>query len=215
MKALLIAASATALLREPADACAVKHNEIVIVLGVAHGDLVTLRIDLAERELDGEMVKTGWHGAARYEIGTRSSARLGSLDPKADASREIDRLIGRARASAAKLPGFVSARRVSATDCTINPTKNCGDAALENHGAELRVGTVRRPFTIKDVSARGELAVLGVVRYRVGADDVTVVNVGIGGTKFSRTLRSCEASPCREITTLHHGEQVDVVVTGA
>ena len=56
------------------------------------------------------------------------------------------------------------------------------------------------------------LRVSGAVRYKAGKTQIAVVNVGVGDPTWPSSLRICEGRRCRDIETLHHGEQTDVVV---
>jgi hypothetical protein len=42
-----------------------------------------------------------------------------------------------------------------------------------------------------------------------------VVNIGGGDPRFSTSVSTCDGGACRDITTLHHGEQSDVVIVTA
>ncbi|MFN0245739.1 MAG: hypothetical protein ACKV2T_02450 [Kofleriaceae bacterium] len=110
----------------------------------------------------------------------------------------------RSRDRAKKLDGFVAAAQVDATDCAETPTDRCGLARVNK--TKLRVGTIETTL------AEEQAAIIGVVRYRAGDTEIAVINVGHGDSRFSTSVRPCNTQGCRTITTLHHGEQKDIVV---
>lgn len=202
----LVMAASLALLPGTASACPMKDNAIAIVLGVVEDEIVSMRIALSEDS------NSHWSGTAKLHIGQHVGV-VGSIDPKANPNTELDRLIRAARAKAMKVTGFRPARQVSAKDCTSKPSTRCGDVALENDGATLRVNKLRTPLSVSLRNLEPEdLQVTGVVRYQAGKTEIAVVNVGSGDPTFATSVRTCEGKRCRPITTLHHGEQTDVVV---
>jgi len=208
----VFALAATLLALDPgsARACADKSNEISVVLGVAGDKVVVVRVGLHESSTSE--ASSAWSGTTTLHVGVRRIATVGSIDPKAKAGDEVDRMIALARVQAERLPDFVAAKRISAQDCTSNPSRTCGGVILDKAGTRLRIGAKATPFAspLPNVAA-DELEVTGVVRYQAGSTEVTVVNVGHGNPRFATSVRSCDHG-CREITTLHHGEQADVVV---
>lgn len=204
--AALVASSA------PAHACPMKSNELVIVLGVAGGEPVTLRLSISE---DGKMTSE-WRGRAALEHGTRAlwSDTIASAE---NIDGELARVIARARVDARALRGFVPAVRTAVADCTDRPRMRCGAVHLAGKGTALRVGSTTHalamPPRLSNLTPE-DLALTGVVTYRAGRRTFTVVNVGSGDPKFSTLVRLCEDKRCRDITTLHHGEQADVVIDG-
>ncbi|MGE0399260.1 MAG: hypothetical protein AB7T06_21290 [Kofleriaceae bacterium] len=202
MKTFLAATALLLLGHAVADACAIKDNDVAIVVGVVGPDVATLRISLHEQERDGSMVDSEWSGAATLVIGSTSTP-LGTIDPKRDPNLEIDRLTTLALDRAKKLSGFVAATQVDQTDCSETPSDRCGLARLK--GTSLRVG--RTETTIAD-----DQRITGIVRYRAGDTEIAVVNVGTGNATFATGVRPCNAQGCRTITTLHHGDQRDIVI---
>lgn len=186
----------------PADACAVKSNDIAIVVGVVGAEVATLRIDLSEGERAESMTDTEWRGDAMLVVGGAATP-IGRIDPTRDPNVEIDRLTTVARDRAKKLANFVAATQVDQTDCIDAPANRCGGASLK--GKTLRVGK-----TETVVHMEGKIT--GVVRYRAGETEISVVNIGTGDPRFSTGVRPCNAQGCRQITTLHHGDQKDIVV---
>jgi hypothetical protein len=139
-----------------ADACAMKDNEIAIVLGVVNGEVVSVRFALHE---DDGATGTEWTGKATLRAGGVEHA-IGTLDPKLNAGNEVDRLIAAARTEAGKLAGFVPAVRVSAKDCSDKPGAKCDGVVLENAGTVLRAGTVRSQLALaSEPDARNIVAV--------------------------------------------------------
>jgi|GEM_PF-5894478 len=203
MKTVLAAATvALAFLPQPSDACAIKDNDVAIVVGMVGTDVATLRIALHEQEKANDMVDSEWSGAATLVIGTKATS-IGKIDPKRDPNLEIDRLETLARDRAKKLSGFVAAVQLDQTECAETPAERCGTATLK--GTTLLVAKIA---TTIDADQR----ITGVVRYRAGTTEISVVNIGIGDPKFSTGVRPCNAQGCRSITTLHHGVQKDIVV---
>jgi hypothetical protein len=195
LKALAATVVMVALAPRPAHACAIKNNDVAIVVGVVGSEVATLRIALHEGErAGGEMMDTEWSGAATLVIGA-TTTKLGRIDPEVDPALEIERLTTLARDRAKKLTGFVAATQVDQTDCSETPSDRCGLARV--NGTKLR---------------DADVSITGVVRYRAGDTEIAVINVGGGDPKFSTSVRPCNAQGCRTITTLHHGEQKDIVV---
>jgi hypothetical protein len=188
-----------------ADACAMKDNEIAIVLGVVNGEVVSVRFALHE---DDSATGTEWTGKATLRAGGVEHA-IGTLDPKLNAGNEVDRLIAAARTEAVKLAGFVPAVRVSSKDCSDKPGAKCDGVVLEKAGTVLRAGTVRSQLAL--ASEPDERNIVAVTRYTAGKTTIVVANVGNGDPRFAVDLRVCDGG-CRSITTLHHGAQTDVVV---
>lgn len=186
------------------DACAIKDNDIAIVVGMVGGEVATLRIALHEQErgTSDSMVDTEWSGAATLVVGTTRTA-IGRIDPKRSPALEIDRLTVLARDRAAKLAGFVAASQIDQTDCSEAPADRCGTARLS--GTTLSVERAR-------ATVEADRSITGVVRYRAGDTDIAVVNIGTGDPRFVTSVRPCSAQGCRAIPTLHHGAQTDVVV---
>lgn len=197
----------------PAQACAMKINELVVVLGVADGDVVLVRIRFAEDDSGPKPGATRWRGSATFEVGTKTTVALGTMDPKAKPSDELDRLIGLGRAETAHLAKFTAATRTAVEDCSSKPKSKCGSALLRKRGKELVVGRKVHADPGAGLGAMAEdLVVTSVVSYSADKTRIDVVNVGVGDPSFSSRLESCETTPCRPIWTLHHGEQRDVVV---
>jgi hypothetical protein len=203
LKALAATVVMVALAPRPAHACAIKNNDVAIVVGVVGSDVATLRIALHEGErAGGEMMDTEWSGAATLVIGA-TTTKLGRIDPKLDPALEIERLTTLARDRAKKLTGFVAATQVDQTDCSETPSDRCGLARV--NGTKLRVAKA-------EATLDADVSITGIVRYRAGDTEIAVINVGGGDPKFSTSVRPCNAQGCRTITTLHHGEQKDIVV---
>ncbi len=212
-----VAAAALASAPRPAAACATKHNEVAIVLGLAGDEVVTVRIALREVDTD-DVGGSEWMGTATLEVvrGERVDRTvIGHLASAAAPEPELARLLRAARARAARLPGFTPAHLVATRDCTTRPRARCGDVAVERQGTQLRIGGRRVPLVVGLADVAPEhLVVTGFVTYRAGATEVTVANVGRGDPRFATTLDLCEDGRCRPITTLHHGAQTDVLVVG-
>jgi len=195
-----------------AEACPAKSNNVAIVLGIAGGEVVVVRLALREKGVGGVAYGTAWYGDARLQVGAQEPTLIGSLDPAVDGSRELNRLLRLARAEAKKVPGFRAARWVSARDCS--RPRACRDIALENEGTVLRVGSrrVSHGVELSDPVGQEFLSVRGVVRYKADKTRIAVVNIGVGNPTWASSLRVCEGRRCRDIVTHHHGEQTDVVV---
>lgn len=185
-----------------ASACAIKDNDVAIVLGMVGDEVATLRVALHEQERDESMTDTEWSGAATLVIGATRIA-IGALDPARAPEAELVRLTALARDEAKKLAGFVPATQLGQTDCADTPGSRCSVARLR--GTTLRVGKQR--VTVED-----EVAITGVVRYRAGDATIVVVNVGTGDPRFTTSVKPCTTDGCRLIPTLHHGAQHDIVL---
>ena len=202
MKSLPCALLIAAALPSPADACAIKDNDVAIVVGVVGGQVATLRIALHEQERPTSETDTQWSGQATLVIGTTATS-IGRIDPQRDPELELDRLTTLAHDHAKKLAGFQAATQIDQRDCSETPGARCGSARLD--GTTLHVAKTQ---TIVDA----EVAITGVVRYRAGDTEISVVNIGHGDPRFTTVVRPCSVHSCRTIPTLHHGEQKDIVV---
>lgn len=208
---LAAAVAFAALVPSDADACAVKANDVAIVLGLAGDDVVVMRLSLHRVEVnEGE---SRWEGEATLHVGARALGKVGDISTTAEPDKELTRLVGVARRKAKAIDGFVLAREATSRDCSEKPSVTCGDVAIESAGKQLRVGKtkVKLDAKIPDVDPEN-LEVIGVVRYTSGSTEIAVVNVGVGDPRFSQSLPLCEGARCRDITTLHHGQQRDVIV---
>jgi len=206
MKVLLattvMMAMVTAASPREARACAIKDNDVAIVLGMVGDEVATLRVALHEQERGESMTDTEWSGSATLVIGT-TRLPIGELDPTRAPEAELVRLTAAARSQASKLAGFVPATQLGQTDCSEAPGARCSVARLR--GTTLRVGKQRVTF-------EEEVAITGVVRYRAGDATIVVVNVGTGDPQFTTSVKPCTADGCRFIPTLHHGAQQDIVL---
>jgi hypothetical protein len=201
LKALAATVVVVALAPRPAHACAIKNNDVAIVVGVVGSEVATLRIALHEG--DGPVEGSSrWSGSATLVLGA-TTTKLGRIDPEVDPALEIERLTTLARDRAKKLAGFVAAAQVDHTDCSETPSDRCGLARV--NGTKLRVAKA-------EATLDADVSITGVVRYRAGDTEIAVINEGGGDPKFSTSVRPCNAQGCRTITTLHHGEQKDIVI---
>src|SRR5688572_6143028 len=96
LRSLAVVIAAVVAVPHVADACAMKDNELAIVLGVVNGEVVSVRFALHE---DDGATGTEWTGKATLKAGGVEHA-IGTLDPKLNAGNEIDRLIAAARVEA-------------------------------------------------------------------------------------------------------------------
>lgn len=189
-----------------ARACPIKHNELAVVLGISGGAPVTVRVSLREGAAS-EDEPPRWTGDAVIEHGGKRVA-IGAIDSKRSVRDEISRLIAASRTEAAQLPGFAAARRGQSQSCGEHPERRCGGAVLDAGRQELKVGGSEVSTSSLSFEPR---VVTGVVEYVAGGRRFVVVNIGDGDPRFSSTIEVCDEG-CRVFTTLHHGEQVDVVV---
>ncbi|MGN6104858.1 MAG: hypothetical protein ACTHU0_07135 [Kofleriaceae bacterium] len=189
-----------------ARACPIKHNDLAVVLGISGGAPVTVRVSLREGSAS-EVEPPRWSGDAVLEHGGKRVA-IGAIDPKRTVRDEISRLIAASRTEAAQLPGFAAARRLQSRNCGEHPERRCGRAVLDAGRQELKIGGAEVSTSSLSFEPR---VVTGVVEYVAGGRRFAVVNVGQGDPRFSSTIEVCDGG-CRVFTTLHHGEQADVVV---
>ncbi len=63
-----ILAGTLVLAPRPASACAMKSNEVVIVLGTVARELVVVRIAFGEDDTAPETFKTSWSGGAQSDV---------------------------------------------------------------------------------------------------------------------------------------------------
>lgn len=192
-----------------ANACSDKHNQLAIVLGMVGSGIVTLHIDLRE---SGDLVASQWSGTATLSIDGQT-VTIGAIDPARDPSKELERLVAAARAQAALRKDFQPAREDARVDCSERMHGLCTRIHIEAHAGELTIDRNHFPLPATvDREVLDSARVTGVVRYRIGQATMLAINIGIGSAKFASALRMCTAPTCSTITTLHHGEQLDIVV---
>jgi hypothetical protein len=201
MRIALVAVLLAAAVR-PSAACAMKSNELVVVLGTASGEPVTVHISMSEDETGG-----AWTGTAMLHLGTREIV-VGSLDPTAVVNVEVDRLIAAARKQAQAQATLVPATLVSTTAC--RSSRRCAGVSLARDDTQLRAGTTT--LTLPAGTPDSPRKLVGVATYRAGAKTILVANVGSGDPKFAQTVRACDGMDCRDFVTLHHGDQSDFVL---